>query len=178
MSASVAAGAMPKLDAFDQEFECDQADSIKDLRPRTGLRFSTLMLLALIAGIISALVFAWSNTLATLNDASSEEAAEKPEAVIAHLVREVDSLKKQVRDLTSAQRQAADIIAGLRSEQEARATATAWYSDPNALTYGLTVQADASVGIPTSRRPAGVRTRPREAPRRDDVTPLSLEPPQ
>jgi hypothetical protein len=179
MSASVAAKVMPRLDAFDQEFECEQPDAANDAHPR-GFRLSTLMLLALIAGVISALALAWSNTTATRSDAPTEEASsETPEAVIARLVREVDSLKKQVRELTFAQRQAVDTIAALQSaEQELRGVSTTWYSDPNALTYGLTAQADAGLGIPASRRSAIPRTRARDAQRRDDSAPLSLEPPQ
>jgi hypothetical protein len=169
---------MPRLDAFDQEFESEQVVSVNDARPPSGFRLSTLMLLALIAGVISALALAWSNTTETRTDAPLQEASsEKPEAVIARLVREVDSLKKQVRDLGSAQRQAAATIAALQSaEQELRGVSTTWYSDPNALTYGLTAQADA--GIPTGRRSAIVRNRARDVQRREETAPLSLEPPQ
>jgi TolA-binding protein len=180
MSASVAAGVLPRLDAFDQEFECEPADSVKDVHPRTGFRLSTLMLLALIAGVISAVALAWSNSTATQSDATAEEvSSEKPEATINRLAREVDALRKEVRQLSLAQRQAAATIAALQSaEQELRGVSTTWYSDPSALTYGLAAQADAGLGLPTSRRSAIVRNRTRDIQRRDDGAPLSLEPPQ
>src|SRR5947209_14065356 len=105
---SVAARVMPRLDAFDEEFGREEADTVEEPRATTGFRIPTLIVLALLAGGISALALGWPNTAGPVRgDSASEEAAgENPGLVIRRLKREVDTLKKEVTELTLAQRQA------------------------------------------------------------------------
>jgi FtsZ-binding cell division protein ZapB len=182
MSAKVDASIMPRLDAFDEEFGRERSDIASDPRPNTGFRLSTLIGLALAAGVISALALGWPNTSGPPRSelqpepASAPYAGEKLEAAIQRLAREVEALKRQNKELRQAQQQATDTIAALQAgEQDNRGSFVSWYSDLAALTYGIASQSEsATIG----RRSAIARPKPREAPRREDGGPISLEPPQ
>src|ERR1700736_3884529 len=182
MSVGVDASIMPSLDAFDEEFGRERSDIVGDPPPKRGFRLSTLIGLALAAGVISALALGWPNTSGTPQSelqsepASAPFAGEKPDAAINRLNREIEALKQANRELAQAQQQAADTIAALQTgEQENGGSFASWYSDLAALTYGIASQSE--VGT-TGRRSATARPKPRQAPRRDDGGPISLDPPQ
>jgi FtsZ-binding cell division protein ZapB len=173
---------MPSLDAFDNEFGRERFDIVGDPRPNnTGFRLSTLIGLALTAGVISALALGWPNMTGTppsepQPEASAPSADEKPDAAISRLQREVEALKQENSELAQAQQQAAATIAALQAgERENRGSFVSWYSDVAGLTYGIATQSE---GGTTGRRSATARPKPREVPRRDDGGPVSLEPPQ
>jgi len=176
---------MPNLDAFDEEFGRGQSDIVDDpLPPKTGFRFSTVIGLALAAGVISALALGWPSMFgASQSQLQPEQAAasggERLDAAISRLSDEVAALRRENKELHEAQQQAADTIAALQAgEGEIRGSFVAWYSNPAALTYGIATQSD---GATTGRRSATARPKPREAapvPRRDDGGPISLDPPQ
>ena len=63
MSVRVDARVMPNLDAFDEEFGRERLDI--DPPSKTGFRISTVIGLALAAGIISALALGWPNPSGT-----------------------------------------------------------------------------------------------------------------
>jgi FtsZ-binding cell division protein ZapB len=180
MSAGVDASIMPSLDAFDEEFGRERSDIVADPPRNTGFRISTLIGLALAAGVISALALGWPNPSGTPRSESELASAsypdEKPDAAISRLSREVEALKQANRELAQAQQRAADTIAALQAgEQDSRSAFPSWYSDLAALTYGIAIQSE---GATTGRRSAIARPKPREIPRRDDGGPISLEPPQ
>jgi FtsZ-binding cell division protein ZapB len=173
---------MPRLDAFDAEFEGERSDIVGDPRPRTGFRLSTLIGLALAAGVISALALGWPNASGPSQSelqpeaASAPPAGEKLDAAISRLAREVEALKRENRELRQAQQQAADTVAALQGgTQDGRGSLVSWYSDLGALTYGIATQSENGT---TGRRSAVARPKPREAPRREEGGPVSLEPPQ
>jgi hypothetical protein len=171
MSSSVAAGVLPRLDAFDEEFGPEQAQLVAN--PGRMFRWTTVAALALAAAAITVLALAGPDLASALRwDLSSP--SEKPEAVIARLNQEVEALKSEVIELTQAQQQAADTIARLEAAgTEQRVAFAAWYTDPAALNFGIHYENTAP-----PRRSATARPRPREpAPPRDDG-PVSLEPPQ
>ena len=173
---------MPRLDAFDAEFERERSDIVDDPRPRPGFRLSTLIGLALAAGVISALALGWPNASGPSQSelqpeaASAPPAAEKLDAAISRLAREVEALKSENRELRQAQQQAADTIAALQGgTQDGRGSLVSWYSDLGALTYGIATQSEnGTIG----RRSAVARPKLREAPRREEGGPISLGPPQ
>jgi len=180
MSVGVDASVMPSLDAFDQEFGRD--DVIDDPSPpRTVFRLSTVVGLALAAGLVSVLAL-WGPSLLGAARMEQPEQASSPagealDAAITRLSSEVAALKRENRDLREAQQQAAETIAALQAgEAEGRSSFAAWYTNPTALTYGIPL----FDGPPPIRRSATARPKPREAapPRRDDGGPISLEPPQ
>jgi FtsZ-binding cell division protein ZapB len=176
---------MPKLDAFDDEFGRERPDIVGDPKPNTGFRLSTLIGLALAAGVISALALGWPNTSGpSRSELQSESAAipnsgekrENLDAAVNRLAREVEALKTENKELRQAQQQAANTIAALQGgEQDSRGSFVAWYSDLTALTFGIASQSE---GGATGRRSAIARPKPREVLRRDDGGPISLEPPQ
>jgi FtsZ-binding cell division protein ZapB len=182
MSVGVDASVMPNLDAFDEEFGRERSDIVRDPAPNTGFRLSTLIGLALAAGVISALALGWPNMSRAPQSelqpelASGPYAGEEPDAAISRLSREVEALKNENRKLAQAQQQAADTIAALQAgAQENRGSFASWHSDLAALTYGIASQSE---GATTGRRSATARPKPREVPRRDNGGPVSLEPPQ
>jgi FtsZ-binding cell division protein ZapB len=172
---------MPSLDAFDNEFGRERSDIVGDPRPNTGFRLSTVIGLALAAGVISAFALGWPNMSGTppsepQPEASAPSAGETPDAAVSRLRHEVEALKKENSELAQAQQQAADTIAALQAgERENRGSFVFWYSDVAGLTYGIATQSE---GATTGRRSATARPKPREVPRRDDGGPVSLEPPQ
>ena len=169
MSVRVDASIMPSLDAFDEEFAHDESEA-EDTPPRLnrGFRFSTLIGLALAAGLITAIALAWPNI-----SGLSNPAYEKPEAIIERLTRELEALKQENKELAEAQQQASESVGSLQAaQQEQHAPFTSWYSDAAGLTFGIPTQEGATNG----RRSATARPRPREVPRRDDAGPISLDP--
>jgi hypothetical protein len=175
MSGAAHAGVLPRLEAFDDEFEFggEEAHSVAPARSNAAFKLSTVIGLALAAGAISALALGWPNGPEAVK--STQRAVEKPEAAVERLMGEVEILKREIGELIDEQHRAASTIAALQAEQEQRGFAT-WYSDLAALTYGFRNQSDASAAV-TGRR-AALRSRPREVEQRDEAAPLSLEPPQ
>jgi hypothetical protein len=175
---------MPSLDAFDQEFGREPVAVLRAQRRRPTLR--PLAGLVLAAVIISVPTLAWLSAdehptsdgqvrPVALHGASREGSQQQVE----RLLRQVTALKEEIRELTQAQQEATESIAALKAaEQEARtASATYWYSDPAALSFGM-VGATSTVAAAPSRRSATVRPETREPRRRDAGAPLSLEAPQ
>ena len=169
MSVRVDTNIMPSLDAFDEEFAHDESEA--EATPpqlNRGFRFSTLIGLALAAGLITAIALAWPNISGMSNPGS-----EKPEAIIERLTRELEAVKQENKELAEAQQQAAETVSSVQTaQQEQHAPFTSWYSDVAGLTFGIPTQEGATNG----RRSATARPRPREVPRRDDAAPISLDP--
>jgi hypothetical protein len=170
MSAACA-GVLPRLEAFDEEFGNAETDSPARVRPNRGFKLSTVIGLALAAGVISALALGWPNGPEV--DKATQAPVEKPEAAVQRLTHEVASLKRELRELMEEHQRAAYTIATLQAEQANRALKT-WYSDPAALMYGFDTQSEASA-TPPGRRSV-VRARPREVLPREEGAPLSLDP--
>ena len=181
MSAGVDASIMPSLDAFDDEFGRERSDIVGDPQRNTGFRLTTLIGLALAAGVISALALGWPNIFGAprsevQSEASTPSTGEKPDATIGRLKRELEALKKENEELTQAHQRAADTVATLQAgERESLGSFVSWYTNLAGLTYGIAMQSD---GATNGRRSPTARARPREVPRRDDGGPVSLEPPQ
>jgi hypothetical protein len=174
-------GTMPGLDAFDDEFGREDGIILSDTKRTSGFRLSTIIGLALAAGIISALALGWPNTSGPLlpklqtEAASSTDEGEKLNAAISRLAREVEDLKTENRQLRQAQQEASETIASLQSRQQDNGAAFAtWYSDLAPLIYTVPTQSEA---VASSRRSATARPKPREA-RRDESGPISLDPAQ
>ena len=177
---------MPSLDSFDEEFGREDSDIAPDPRPKTGFRLSTVIILALAAGVISALALGWPNSSgAPRSDAQPDISAllqpgEKPDAAVRRLAREVEALKKENEDLAQEQQQAAETIASLKASERSETFVT-WYSDPAALMFSAPMprnEATAAAPAAPPRRSATARPKPREAPRIDDGVPVSIDPPQ
>lgn len=188
MSAGGDAETMPSLNAFDDEFGREHDATVEDPLPRSGFRLSTVIGLALAAGVISALALGGPSMFGASRPQLQPEQAAAPatealEAAVSRLSDEVASLRRENQDLRDAQRRAADTIAALQAgEGDSRGSFVAWYTNPAALAYGIAMASD---GAAAARRSATVRPRPREAtpregapPPRDDGAPVSLEPPQ
>jgi hypothetical protein len=173
---------MPRLDAFDEEFGREPVAVLRGQR-RKKLRFSAVIGAALGAAIITALAWPWINAdgglrsevLALLPSIPRSTAREGAAEQVDRLVREVESLKREIADLTEARQQAVDRIASLEAgEQESRdhPTSVYWYSDLAVLNYGLQVRP--GIAAP-ARRSITART---DARRRESGAPISLEAPQ
>jgi hypothetical protein len=175
---------MPNLDAFDEEFGREHQVIATDPSPKSGFRLSTIIILALAAGVISALALGWPNSSgAPRSDAQFDISAflqpgEKPDAAVRRLAREVEELKKENEDLVQEQQQAAQTIAALKASEQP-ATFVAWYSDVAALMW-MPVHFDTTAAGPTAppRRSAIARPTPRETPRIDESPPVSNDPSQ
>jgi hypothetical protein len=175
---------MPSLDAFDEEFGSEDQEIATDPRSKTGFRLSTMIILALAAGVISALALGWPNgSGAPRPDGQSDISAllqpgEKPDAAVRRLAQEVEALKKENKVLVQEQQQAAETIASLKTS-EGGGTFVTWYSDPNALMYWAPTfrnETTAATPVAPPRRSATARPKPREAPRVDDGVPVTLDP--
>jgi hypothetical protein len=180
MSVRADDGAMPGLNAFDEEFGREDDIALSDTKRTSGFRLSTIIGLALAAGIISALALGWPNTAGPLlpklqsEAASSTDEGEKLNAAVSRLAREVEALKTENKQLREAQQEASETIASLQSRQQDNGgTFVTWYSDVGPLIYTVP-QLEAAA---SSRRSATARPKPREA-RRDDGGPVSLDPAQ
>ena len=176
MSVRVDASDMPNLDAFDEEF--GREDSDIEVPSRAHFRISTVIGLALAAGVISVLALGWPNPPGAPRSESEQASGEKPEAAIRRLTSEVEAIKQANRELAQAQQQAAETIAALQAgEQERSAAFASWYSDVRALTYRSPFS-DAASGSTNGQRSATARPKPRDASRPDDDGPIPLQPPQ
>jgi hypothetical protein len=175
---------MPSLNAFDEEFGREEQDTETDSRPKTGFRLSTVIILALAAGAISALALGWPNSSgAPRSDAQSDISAllqpgEKPDAAVRRFAREVEALKKENADLVWEQQRAAETIAALKTSEQG-ANFVTWYSDVAALMYWPpTFRHETTAAAPQARRSATARPKPRETPPIDDNPAVLVEPPQ
>jgi hypothetical protein len=190
MRDSAPAIGMPRLDAFDEEFGREPVAVLRGHR-RRPVRFSAVLGAALGAAVITALAWPWVQAdgglgfdvralLPVARGTPHDNSAEQ----VAQLMREVDSLKSQIADLTDARQQALDRIESLEAAEQSthEAHLAYWYSDPAALRYGLANSVGSSAVAPTPRRSATVRTEgrtePRDGRRREGSAPLSLEAPQ
>jgi hypothetical protein len=134
------AAEMPKLDAFDEEFGQDSNTAVRGRR-----RKIMVAIVALCAGAIAALAFAWSSADGRLRlepqsiTASPRTAVvrEGAEEEVERLRGRMEELEREVRELTQARQQANDTIAALQAAQEeVRAEVSPpvhWYSNPAAL---------------------------------------------
>ena len=174
---------MPSLGAFDEEFGREEQDTATDPRPKTAFRLSTIIILALAAGAISALALGWPNSSgAPRSDAQSDISAflqrgEKPDAAVRRLAREVEALKKENADLVQEQQGAAETIAALKASEQGTAFVT-WYSDVAALMYWPPTFRHETTAAAPPRRSATSRPKPRETPPIDDNPAVSIEPSQ
>src|SRR5262245_5758497 len=151
---------MPRLDAFDEEFEQEPATILR--AERRGLRLLSLVGLALGAGVIAALAVAWSTAdgplrLELQSAATSPRNADRAAAdeEIDRLRRQVDALANDVKELTDAQRQAAHTIAAmLAAEEDLRRHAPPpyWYSNPATLNFTIASPPQSAGFAPPSRR--------------------------
>lgn len=172
---------MPRLEAFDQEFGPEPATILPEPRRRMGLRFWAWLVVMVAAGSVGALALLWptSDAGSLLQGQSAptapRSASRGGDEQVDRLMREVASLRRQVRDLTSAQQEAAEALAAARA---AESRGYYWYSNLAALNFGIMRQPEPSVGEPS--RPATVRARPNDLRKRETGTgaPMSLEPPE
>lgn len=173
---------MPRLEAFDQEFGPDEPAPIApEPRRRMGLRFWAWLVVMIVAGSVGALALLWPTSdagslLQGLPGVTAPRTASRGgDDQLDRLMREVAALRRQVRDLTSAQQEAAEALAAART---AESRGYYWYSNLVALNFGIARQAEPAAGEP-SGRPATVRARPSDVRRRETGTsaPMSLEPP-
>jgi hypothetical protein len=181
---------MPRLDAFDEEFGREPVAIARGQR-RRKLPVSTILGAALGAAVITALAWPWVSAdgglrseVQALLPISRSPAREGSAEQIDRLLGEVESLKKEIVDLTEARQQDAERIASLEAaEQEPRdrSALVYWYSNLAALNYEPLMPRRASAAPPL-RRSATVRTETRtegrDSRRREGTTPLPLESPQ
>jgi hypothetical protein len=131
------------------------------------------------AAIVSVPALAWFYADALpLASGPAWQREQRPEAdaEIERLTREVAALKEEVRELTAAQQQSAEVIASLQAaDEEARNPPAYWWSDDAMLGFlGEAPSAAAAASSAPQRAPTA-----REVPRtRTPGAPLSLEPPQ
>jgi hypothetical protein len=156
---------------------------------RRGLRVSTIAAAALAAAVITALAWPWMSAdgglpseVQALLPISRSPAREGSVEQIDRLLREVDSLKQEIVELTEARQQDAERIAALEAADQVprdRSALVYWYSNVAALIYEPPPRASAA---PPPRRSATVRTdnrtEGRDGRRREAPTPLSIEGPQ
>jgi hypothetical protein len=185
MSVGVQAGAaeLPRLEAFDEEFGPEPATALPEPRRRTGLRFWAWLVVMVAAGSVGALALFWPTSdagslLQGLSAATAPRTASRGgDEQVDRLMREVAALRRQVRDLSSAQQEAADALAAARATES---RGYYWYSNLAALNFGIASRPEPGVVEPPSGRPATVRARPGDVRRRETGTgapPMSLEPP-
>ena len=185
MSVGVQAGAaeLPRLEAFDEEFGPEPATALPEPRRRTGLRFWAWLVVMVAAGSVGALALLWPTSdagslLQGLSAATAPRTASRGgDEQVDRLMREVAALRRQVRDLSSAQQEAADALAAARATES---RGYYWYSNLAALNFGIASRPEPGVVEPPSGRPATVRARPGDVRRRETGTgaaPMSLEPP-
>ncbi len=178
---------LPRLDAFDEEFGPGPATILREPPHKRRLWSWTLICLVLAGAIVSALALAWPLTDGRQGGEVRSAASVAPQAAgrdgaddqVTRLLREVAVLKHEIKQLTSAQQQAAETIAGLQAAlQESRSQPAYWYSDLAALTFGFASPPEPGIVETTSRRPPAVRARSGDVRRRESGAPMSLDPPQ
>jgi hypothetical protein len=178
------AAALPRLEAFDQEFGPEPEATIQPTpRRRTGLHFWAWLVVMVMAGGIGAVALLWPTSDAgsllqgfPVTTAPKTASRGGDDEQVDRLMREVAALRRQVRDLTSAQQEATEALAAARAEES---RGSYWYSNLAALNFGIARQAEPVVAEPPSGRPATVRARPTEFRKRETGAgaPMSLEPP-
>ncbi len=189
MSDRLDAAEMPRLDAFDEELGQDPAAVQRGRRRRIMRRLWTFAAVAVGAGALAALALAWSTVDGRLRlepqsmGASPQNAGrEAADEEIDRLLRQVDTLKSEIGELTQARQQAADTIAALTAAQEearSRVPPPAyWYSNPAALSLGVASRPETGAAAPPSRRPATARRESRDVRKRGSPAPLPLQPAQ
>ena len=172
MSDPLQTAEMPKLDTFDEEFGPDPAAVVRRRRSKVVRRLVMLAVVALCAGTIAALAFAWSSAdgqlrleLQSITPSPRTVAREGAEEEIGRLRRRMDELELEIRELTQARQQADDTIAALQApQQEARGQVPLpvyWYSNPAALHVIIANQPEPGGAALPSPRP----TTPRRAAR-------------
>jgi hypothetical protein len=158
MSDPLQTAEMPKLDTFDEEFGQDPAALVRWRRSKVVRRLVMLAVVALCAGTIAALAFAWSSADGRLRlepqsiTASARTAVhEGAEQEVERLRRRMDELEREVRELRQARQQAALQAA----QEEARAQVPPpvdWYSNPAALNPRIANEPEpGSVALPSPR---------------------------
>jgi cell division protein FtsB len=144
MSDRLHAAEMPRLYAFDAEFEEDVEAGVGGRRRKIVGRLLMLAVVVLGAGAIAALVLAWSAAdgrlrleLQSTAPSPRTVAHEAAEEKVDSLRRQVEALESEIRELTQGRQQAADAISALQAAlQEARnhvPPPVYWYSNPAAL---------------------------------------------
>ena len=104
-----------------------------------GKMGSTLISVALLAVIITAVVVASTAAPAPPRNTAREE----PRELVDRLLREVEALKSENRKLTEAQ------------QRSSRVSSVHWYSDLTARSLGIASRPDPWGDVPFPRRPAG-----------------------
>ena len=158
------AAEMPTLRGFDEEFGQDAVAT--QLGEQRRIRW-TLIAVALGVGIIGALTFAWSTVDGPLRlepasapTSPRNTGREGSRELVDRLLRQVEALKGEIRELREAQQQQpAHAIAAIEAEQESRnrVSSAHWYSDPAALSFGLESRPEPWGVVPLPRRPANAR---------------------
>jgi chorismate mutase len=163
MTGKFDAAAMPRLDAFDEEFGQDPVPIQRGQRRKTRVRFWIFFSVALGAGVISVLSLAWSaadgrlrlelkSAVVTPISARTREGWDEE---IDGLRRQVEALKNEITKLKDAREQTAQAIAALKAaEQESRdpVPSAYWYSDPAALSFGTESEPEREAVVPLPRR--------------------------
>src|SRR3981189_1254756 len=136
----------PTLRGFDEEFGQDAVATQLGEQRRTRW---TLIAVAPGVGIIGALTFAWSTVDGPLRlepasapTSPRNTGREGSRELVDRLLRQVEALKGEIRELREAQQQQqqpAHAIAAIEAEQEARnrVSSALGCSDPAALSFGL-----------------------------------------
>jgi hypothetical protein len=165
MPSKLDAAEMPTLHGCDEEFGQDAVATQLGEQRRTRW---TLIAVALGVGIIGALTFTWSTVDRPLR-LETESAPTSPRntgregsrELVDRLLRQVEALKSEIRELREAQQQQqpAHAIAAIDAEQESRnrVSSVHWYSDPAALSFGIESRPEPWGVVPLPRRPANAR---------------------
>jgi hypothetical protein len=175
MSDRLHAAEMPRLHAFDAEFDEDVDAVVGGRRRKIVQRLLMLAVVVIGACAIAALVLAWSAAdgplrLELQSTALSPRtvAREAMEEKVDRLRRQVEALESEIRELTQARQQAADAISALQAAvQEARNHAPPpvyWYSNPAALNVTVASQPEPRGPASAERADRGARRpgRPRQ----------------
>jgi hypothetical protein len=159
MSTRSDAAEMPTLRWFDEEF--GEADGATQL----GKTRSTLLAVALGAAIIGGLVVvAWSTDaslrleLASALPSPQNRDRDGSRELVDRLLRRVEALKSENKELTEAQQRTAHAVSAIEAEQESpNRVAVYWYSDPAALPFGIESRREPWDVVPLPRRPVNAR---------------------
>jgi hypothetical protein len=172
MSDRLHAAEMPRLYAFDEEFEEDVEAGVGGRRRKIVGQLLMLAVVVLGAGAIAALALALSGAdgrlrleLQSTAPSPRTVAREAAEEKVDSLRRQVEALESEIRELTQGRQQAADAISALQAalqEAHSHVPPPVWYSNPAAL----------NVTIARRPQPGGPAAAERADRRGDRVTPL------